>query len=161
MLRLKKMVLAEVPDVVPLFLDESQTQYWESGIRHDAESANELLRGYFRVPSYHWMMFSNGEVVGYGHLLRSDYLEAWIVSYIVAPEFQGLGIATAFVEEVKGFALNEGIEILYASAHTANLASIRVIEKSGFQPADALAHSKENLYRWESKRPNKMQHPTV
>ena len=145
------MALSDVPAVVPLFLDESQTQFWESGKPHDRDSATELLRSYFQFPSYHWKMLWNTEVAGYGQLLRSDFLEAWIVSYIVAPEFQGLGIATAFVEEAKNFAMKAGIESLYASAHTANLASVRVIEKSGFQPMDTPTQSEESLYRWDSR----------
>ncbi|MEZ5387691.1 MAG: hypothetical protein R3F13_19455 [Prosthecobacter sp.] len=89
MLRLKQMALSEVPVVVPLFLDASQTQFWEGGQRHDGESAGEMLRGYFRHPSHHWMMYWNAEVAGYGHLLKSDFLQAWIVSVHRRPEVSG------------------------------------------------------------------------
>jgi len=147
-LQLKRMLASEVSAVVPLFLEESQTRYWEDGKSHDRESAAEMLSRYFQLPSYHWMMFWSADVVGYGHLLRSDFLEAWIVSYIVSPKFQMKGIATAFVKEAKSFALDEGIESLYASVHLENLASVRVVEKSGFKPTEESANSKERLYQW-------------
>ncbi|MEM7384532.1 MAG: GNAT family N-acetyltransferase [Verrucomicrobiota bacterium] len=143
----------ERPDlsaVIPLFLDPAQTRYWEGGQGHDRESAMEMLDRYFRLPSYHWMIFRDSDPAGYGHLLRSDFLEAWIVSYIVAPEHQGQGVATAFVEEARRFALCEGIETLYASVHFENAASIRVVEKSGFEPTDDSANPEQILYRWST-----------
>ncbi len=150
MLRLKTMSLEEIPAVVPLFLNESQTRFWEGGKRHDRESATEMLSGSFQLPSYHWMIYWESSIAGYGHLLRSDYLKAWIVSYMVAHKFQRLGIATAFVKEVKTFASNEGIESLYASVHPENVASIRVAEKAGFQLIKKPRQSRERLYRWNS-----------
>ena len=132
MLELKRMVPSEAPAVAPLFLDESQTRFWEGGKRHDRESATDLLGTYFRSPSYHWMMLWNTEVAGYGHLLRSDFLDSWIVSYIVARKFQTLGIATAFVEEAKTFASNKGIESLYASVHPANSPRFASLKKQVF-----------------------------
>ena len=148
MLQLKKMELSEAPAIIPLFLNESQTRFWENGNRQDSESAAKLLGRYFRLPSSHWMMLWNTEIAGYGHLLRSEFLEGWVVSYIVDPKFQRLGIATAFVEEAKSHASNEGIEKLYASVHPANLASIRVVEKARFQLVEKTKRSEENLYQW-------------
>ena len=73
------------------------------------------------------LMTWTDEVIGYGHILRSDFLDSWIVSYIVAPRFQGKGVATAFVKEAKCFASQNGIERLYAAVHPANSASIRAM----------------------------------
>lgn len=150
MLRLKKMEESESPAVVPLFLDESLTPYWEDGRTHDIQSATELLSGYFQLPGHHWIMFWNTDVAGYGHVLRSDYLAAWIVSYIVHSSFQGRGCATAFVDEAKNVSSTEGIEHLYASIHPENLASIRVIEKSGFQITGEPSSSGNRLYIWST-----------
>ena len=150
MLRLKPMALRDVPEVVPLFLDDSLMRLWEDGTTHDPESAENSLRGYFQHPSHHWTMSWNDHLAGYGHILWSDYLESWIVSYLVARRFQGKGIATAFVGESKTFALEKGIECLEASAHPENLASIRVLEKSGFRSVGASSPAGERLYRWLS-----------
>lgn len=150
MFRLKKMERSEASAVVPLFLDEAQTRFWENGRTHDSKSAAEMLSGYFRLPGNHWMMFWGTDVAGYGHVLRSDYLGAWIVSYVIHPKFQRQGLATAFVEEAKSFAGTEGIERLYASIHPENRASIRVVEKSGFQVTKGSTGSRDHLYRWAS-----------
>lgn len=150
MLRLKKIERSEVSAVVPLFLGESQTRFWEDGRSHDRQSATEMLGAYFLLPSHHWIMFWSGDVAGYGHVLRSDYLGAWIVSYLVHPKFQGQGMATAFVEEAKRFAETEGMGSLYASIHPENVASIRVAERSGFQLTEQRTNSGDRLYRWPS-----------
>lgn len=144
---------SEASAVVPLFLDESQTRFWENGRSHDSKSAAEMISRYLRLPGHHWIMFWSTDVAGYGHVLRSDYLGAWIVSYVVHPKFQGRGIATEFVEEAKSFADTEGIERLYASIHPENLASIRVVEKSGFQMTEEPTNSGDRLYRWLSQSP--------
>lgn len=148
MLHLKKVVRSEASAAVPLFLDGSQLRFWEGGESHDSESAAAMLDRYFRLPSHHWILTWNTDAAGYGHILRSDFLGAWIVSYIVHPKFQRQGIATAFVEEAKRFAGAEGIGDLYASVHPENAASIRVVEKSGFRMTEEATSSADRLYRW-------------
>ena len=148
MMQLKRMASTDIPTVVPLFLEASQTRYWEDGTAHDRGSASRMLEGYFQLPSYHWMVNWATKRAGYGHLLRSDYLESWIVSYLVAPAFQGRGIATAFVREAQDFARREGIETIHAAVHPENPASIRVIEKSGFRAVDPSTNSELRLYQW-------------
>ncbi|MEM1294636.1 MAG: GNAT family N-acetyltransferase [Verrucomicrobiota bacterium] len=150
MMQLRRMKPSEASAVAPLFLAESQTRFWESGESQDRESASRMLEGYFQLPSRHWILFWNTDIAGYGHVLRSDFLGSWIVSYIVDPQFQGRGLATALVEEAKRYAALGKIESLYASVHPENHASIRVVEKSGFQRTEHLAKSRDNLYRWSS-----------
>ena len=148
MLNIEPMGQSDVSKVAPLFLAESQTRFWESGRPHDRQSAAEMLSGYFQLPSRHWILSWCADVVGYGQVLYSDYLDAWIVSYVVQPDFQGRGIATTFVEEAKRFARAEELERLCASIHPENLASVRVIEKAGFQLLEQSSDSANMLFEW-------------
>ena len=148
MLKLTPMTESNLSEVVPLFLDEAQTRYWEEGTPLDETTATGRLRHYLQLPSYHWILLWNEVVAGYGHLLRSDYLDAWIVSYLVHPDFQGRGLATIFVAETKAFARSEGIVSLCASIHPDNHASRRVVEKSGFEKVGEPTTLTHHLYRW-------------
>ena len=148
MLHLERMAESDAGVVAPLFLDDAQIQYWEGGKSHSIDSATSMLSRYFLLPSYHWILDWNSEVAGYGHVLRSDFLDAWIVSYIIHPNFQRRGLATSFVNQAKLFAEDETLGTLYASVHPRNLASLRVIEKSGFELVEEMTRSGDRLYRW-------------
>lgn len=79
-------------------------------------------------------------VIGRGvmHLLE-DAPGVSVIAFQTDQRFQGMGIASALVEALSEIALASGVRLLEAVVAVDNLASIRVLLKSGFTPAEAAA----------------------
>ena len=93
---------------------------------------------------------SNGRVAGYGASWESDGER--LIAYWLGKEYWGRGIATAAVAEY--LIVHEMKRPLHAYVARANIGSIRVLEKSGFQafgpPTTGANGVEEILFRLDS-----------
>jgi len=74
-----------------------------------------------------------GEPLGLCGLLQRDYLDAPDIGYAFLERHSGRGYASEAVAAVLAAATAQGLPRLYALTSSDNGASIRVLEKSGFQ----------------------------
>jgi len=118
-------VFADDPDVVRYVA-------WRPRTTHDqAERFLTVLRDDWRQDRWFWFARRDGEVAGGIIAAREgDEVE---VSYVVARDAWGQGVATAMVNLVCSWALAAlPIRCVRACADAENLASRRVLEKAGF-----------------------------
>jgi ribosomal-protein-alanine N-acetyltransferase len=84
-----------------------------------------------------WLLVSGGRIAGavtLSGVVLGPFRSAWL-GYWIAADRQGRGLATAAVERVCRIARETvGLHRLEASTRPDNLASQRVLEKSGFEP---------------------------
>lgn len=91
-----------------------------------------------------------GQTVGFGGLYEDPFDPGWGVEigYFLAPAFWGRGFATEPVMFCVGWAkLQAHWQTLIAFAHPENLASQRVLRKSGFREERFLPEMNRFLYR--------------
>ncbi|NVK25765.1 MAG: GNAT family N-acetyltransferase [Gammaproteobacteria bacterium] len=68
------------------------------------------------------------------------------LGYLLSVPYWGCGIATELLQSYVTYCQSLGFSgVLYAGVETANLGSIRVLQKSGFEPDDKLS-TQENLF---------------
>lgn len=75
------------------------------------------------------------DVVGTGAIKRVDDRACEMTRMFVAPEYRGRGIGRAIADDLIGFARKTGYDHISLSSNNALLASHRLYEKLGFQPA--------------------------
>jgi len=79
----------------------------------------------------------DGDFAGFVSLVGSPPLEA-VVGYDIKPRFRRLGVATEAVQALIAQASGFGLAGLQAQCRSDNLASRRVLEKSGFELISSL-----------------------
>lgn len=99
------------------------------------ETVQEFIEGYKDDHSYSWVMDANGDDVVAGTIGAYDYQDDCIeVGFSVVAGWQGRGLATEALRKVLEYLTeNEGISCVTAWCAADNLASKRVLEKSGMQ----------------------------
>ncbi|MGO7588403.1 GNAT family N-acetyltransferase [Rhizobium leguminosarum] len=100
------------------------------------ESAARLARdiGHWKDHGFgRWAVEANGALVGFGGVTVSKEFDGLNLSYHLQPESWGQGYATELVREALVFAFDDlHAERVIGLVRTANAASIRILEKCGF-----------------------------
>jgi RimJ/RimL family protein N-acetyltransferase len=120
------------------------------------ERFQECVKRWVRVGFDAWLWFEkeSNQLIGRGglHEREIDGVNNLAVGYMLFPEFWNKGYAT----EIATACVDVAFEVLvvdqvYCSAETTNKASLRVIEKAGFEFLKNISYMGEshNLYRVE------------
>lgn len=139
-IRTDRLVLRSLqPNNVPALLewmpDKSMYEYW--GKNAGKTDKNPLLLfEHSEKPSksFHWGIEFEGKIVGevWIYLIENERMAK--LAYRVAPFCQGKGIATEAVRSVVDFCFkNTELKRIWTDVDVRNIASIKVLEKSGFQ----------------------------
>jgi RimJ/RimL family protein N-acetyltransferase len=101
---------------------------------------------------YHWMIKTNGQVVGaiWLDLAKTDYLEAPSVHIMIGdPAVRGQGVASAAVTLVTGWAHMGVSDLVYSRALVDNLSSRRLLEGQGAVATGQEYQDNDGL-RWQN-----------
>lgn len=139
-IRTDRLVLRELqPSDVPALLewmpDNSMYRFWGKNAGK-ADKNPSLLFEHSEKPSksFHWGIEFEEKIVGeiWIYLIENDRIAK--LAYRVAPFCQGKGIATEAVRFAVDFCFkNTELKRIWTDVDVRNIASIRVLEKSGFQ----------------------------
>lgn len=95
---------------------------------------------------------AEGEIVGTGAIKRLDSRECEMVRMFVASAHRGRGIGRAIADELIGFSRMAGYDRIRLSSNKSLLASHRLYERLGFQPAPAWEPDGETHSRYYTLR---------
>lgn len=116
--------------------------------RHIA--AHERRRA--KVGSAPWIVLAKADlaILGYGGLYEDPFDPGWglEVGYFLSPRAWGHGYATELTQASLRLAKDLNAGLVRAFAHPENLASQRVLEKSGFVFERFVTEMHRRLYRW-------------
>ncbi|MFC0623184.1 GNAT family N-acetyltransferase [Kribbella deserti] len=107
-----------------------------------------------------YLFFEGSTPVAYGELwLDDEEDEVELARIIVAPEFRGKGVGTAFVRALLVPALDAGYADVFLRVHPDNERAIRTYLRVGFKPVDEALAAEWNVpqpinYTW-------LQYPTT
>lgn len=139
-IRTDRLVLRQLqPSDVPVLLewmpDKSMYRFWGKNAGKSDKNPS-LLFEHSEKPSksFHWGIEFEEKIVGeiWIYLIENDKMAK--LAYRVAPSCQGKGIATEAVRSAVDFCFkNTELKRIWTDVDVRNIASIRVLEKSGFQ----------------------------
>ena len=93
--------LPEVQEYAALF----ETTGWN-------DNANKTPQELHRAASASWRFVSariDGRLAGIGRVISDGVAHAFVVDFVIAPEYQGRSIGTAILQRLVGAALDKGI----------------------------------------------------
>ena len=114
----------------------------------EAKETIEFLIGQYASdegPFVHPILLKNGENIGYVQLVKIE--KGWEIGYHVAKQYTGNGYATEAVQAfIPVIAAEKHLSEVYGICLSDNIASIRVLEKCGFEAIDGSCINK-HLYQ--------------
>lgn len=133
-------------------LDEDTRKFLPDEVFETPEDAREtiafLMTQYSTEdgPLVYPVVTKAGNIIGYVQLVPIE--EGWEIGYHIAEKYRGLGYATEAVSEfMPAIAKRKGISEIYGICMKENVASVRVMEKCGFE----ILYTGEGIYQEEQK----------
>ncbi len=128
------------PDLLALYSMDRVVQWIDDGQALTSSEATQWMavtRNNYQKFGYGMFAIedlNSSRVIGYGGLVHPGGQADAEIKYAFQPDTWGLGIATEFVQGLVGYARDEhGLSHVIATVDVENLASKRVLAKSGFR----------------------------
>lgn len=96
------------------------------------------VRRYYKKDYYSWAIVYNGKMSGFIELLNVPNANKYSVSYKLDTKINGRGIGTTSLSLVLEYMATQGVDAILAGCDEENIASRRVMEKSGMVESGSL-----------------------
>ncbi|MCD5991765.1 GNAT family N-acetyltransferase [Pseudomonas sp. CDFA 553] len=137
---LRQLSSADVPPMTQILINPEVMRYSVRGVLGESATAEFIdwsLQSYAHHGFGPWAVVekASGVLMGFCALNREsvDGVEEVEIGYRLAPQFWGRGLATEIVRATLGYGFEHlGLRSIIAIVQPANVASVRVIQKVGF-----------------------------
>lgn len=153
-IELKTLEKKDIPDLFLLTSDDKVARFMRFDTHKTIKEAEELWSEYVREGNfaYRVCLSDTEEMVGIAALKKDE--EKYNISIFSFPKYWNQGYSTEIVEKLKEIAIKNGIKELHSYVVAENIASRKIMEKTGFSIKEVwhFDDTKEGLYHYWLKK---------
>lgn len=130
--------LAEYAEHLKNLSDEDR--YTRFGYAASSRAIDSMILNilYHQDEHHIFTYYTDGSIVGFGHLARED--DAWELAVSVERDYQGRGIADELMDHMIAWGKTHGVEVLYMHCITENQKIQHLARKHGLKSWDRAGH---------------------
>lgn len=117
-----------------------EDRYTRFGYAASSQAIDSMILNilYHQDEHHIFTYYTNGHIVGFGHLARED--DAWELAVSVERNYQGRGIADELMSHMIAWGKTHGVEVLYMHCITENQKIQHLARKHGLKSWDRTGH---------------------
>ncbi len=117
-----------------------EDRYTRFGYAASSQAIDSMILGilYHQDEHHIFTYYTDGHIVGFGHLARED--DAWELAVSVERGYQGRGIANELMDHMIAWGKTHGVEVLYMHCITENQKIQHLARKHGLKSWDRSGH---------------------
>lgn len=117
-----------------------EDRYTRFGYAASSQAIDSMILNilYHQDEHHIFTYYTDGRIVGFGHLARED--DAWELAVSVEKSYQGRGIANELMDHMIAWGKTHGVEVLYMHCITENQKIQHLARKHGLKSWDRAGH---------------------